>query len=50
MYETTIFKITSLHPLGQSKPKFHVELTREGGKTVNINGPGHMTKMAALIL
>ena len=29
------------------KAKFHVESLLEGGKNVCINGPGHMTKMAA---
>ena len=30
------------------KAKFHVELPWEGGTKVNINGPGHMTNMAAM--
>ena len=30
------------------KAKFHVEPPVEGGKKVYINGPGHMTKMAAM--
>ena len=30
------------------KAKFHVEPPWEGGKKVYINGPGHMTKMAAM--
>ena len=30
------------------KAKFYVEPPREGGKKVYINGPGHMTKMAAI--
>ena len=29
------------------KAKFHVETPKEGGTKVYINGPGHMTKMAA---
>ena len=37
-----------LKPLGQSKPKFYVEPPWEGGKKVYINGPCHMTKMAAM--
>ena len=28
--------------------KFHAEPPWEGGKKVYINGPGHMTKMAAM--
>ena len=31
----------------QIKAKFYVELPWEGGTKVYINGPGHMTKMAA---
>ena len=30
------------------KAKFYVEPPWEGGKKVYINGPGHMTKMAAM--
>ena len=30
------------------KAKFYVELFREGGTKVCINGPDHMTKMAAM--
>ena len=30
------------------KAKFYVELQWEGGTKVCINGPGHMTKMAAM--
>ena len=30
------------------KAKFHVEPTWEGGLKIYINGPGHMTKMAAM--
>ena len=37
-----------LKPLGQSKPNFMWSLLWEGGKKVCINGPGHMTKMAAM--
>ena len=36
-----------LKPLGQSNPNFYVEPPWEGGTKVYINGPGHMTKMAA---
>ena len=32
------------------KAKFHVEPPREGGKKVYINGPGHMTKMATMLI
>ena len=37
-----------LKPLGQSKLKFYVEPPWKGGTNVYINGPGHMTKMAAM--
>ena len=30
------------------KAKFHVESYWEGGMKVYVNGPGHMTKMAAM--
>ena len=36
-----------LKPLGQSKPNF-IFPPWEGGTKVYINGPGHMTKMAAM--
>ena len=36
-----------LKPLGQSKPNFFMEPPWKGGTKVYINGPGHMTKMAA---
>ena len=32
------------------KAKLHVEHPMEGGTKVNINGPGHMTKMAAMAI
>ena len=37
-----------LKPLDQSKPNFMWSLLWEGGTKVSINGPGHMTKMAAM--
>ena len=37
-----------LKPLDQSKPNFMWSLLGKGGKKVNINGPGHMTKMTAM--
>ena len=39
-----------LKPLGQSKPNFMIEPPWEGGTKVCINGPGHMTKMAAMAI
>ena len=47
MYITMIFK----HLLLNNWPinaKFHVNPSWEVGKKVNINGTGHMTKMAAI--
>ena len=37
-----------LKPLGQSKLNFMWSHPWQGGKKVYINGPGHMTKMAAM--
>ena len=39
---------SSLKPLAQSKPNFMWSLLGKGGKKVYINGPGHVTKMAAM--
>ena len=44
MYMTIIFK----HLLWSIKDKFHVEPPWEGEEKVDINEPGHMTKMAAV--
>ena len=41
---TIIFK----HLIGQSKPNIKWSIVRKGGVKVNKNGPGHMTKMAAM--
>ena len=41
---------TSFLKLGQSKSKFCVESAWEVGKKVNINGIGHMTKMATMLI
>ena len=47
MYITIIFKhlFETTWPINA---KFHVESPWEVGKKVNINGTGHMTKMAAM--
>ena len=37
-----------LKPLGQSKPNFMLSLLGKEEQTFYINGPGHMTKMAAM--
>ena len=44
---STIFKDLPLKPL-EIKAKFLVEPPWEGGTIVYTNGPGHMTKMAAM--
>ena len=41
-------KIFSSETAWPIKAKFYVELPWEGGTKVCINGPGHMTKMAAM--
>ena len=43
-----ISKIFSSETAWQIEAKFYVEPPWEGGTKVNINGPGHMTKMAAM--
>ena len=40
-------KILSSETAWQIKAKFHVEPSWEGGAKICINGPGHMTNMAA---
>ena len=45
---STISKIFSSETAGPIKAKLHVEHPSEGGTKVYINGPGHMTKMAAM--
>ena len=45
---STISKIFSSETTGPIKAKLHVEHPQEGGTKVYINGPGHMTKMAAM--
>ena len=42
------FVYVPLKLIGQSKSKFYVEPPWEGETKVCINGPGHMTKMAAM--
>ena len=42
---SNIFSSETAWPI---KAKFYVELSWEGGTKVCINGPGHMTKMAAM--
>ena len=50
MYMTIIFKDlqTKTETTLPIKAEFHVEPPGEGGKKVYINGPGHITKMAAM--
>ena len=42
------FQTSSLKRHGQSKPNFMWSLLWKGEMKVNINGPDHMTKMAAM--
>ena len=44
---STISNIFSPETAWPIKAKFYVEPPWEGGRKVYINGPGHMTKMAA---
>ena len=44
----TFSNIFSSETAWQIKAKFYVEPPWEGGTKVYINGPGHMTKMAAM--
>ena len=46
----TISKIFSSETAWPIKAKLHVEHPLEGGTKVYINGPGHMTKMAAMAI
>ena len=45
---STISNIFSSETALPIKAKFHVEPPLEGGMKLFINGPGHMTKMAAM--
>ena len=45
---STILNIFSFETAWPIKTKFYVEPPWEGGMIVYINGPGHMTKMAAM--
>ena len=45
---STISNIFSSETAWLLKAKFYVEPPLEGGTKVYINGPGHMTKMAAM--
>ena len=47
---STISKIFSSETAWPIKAKLHVEHPYEGGTKFNINGPGHMTKMAAMAI
>ena len=48
MYITIFSKIFFPETTGPINAKFYVEPPWEGRTKVNINGPGHMTKMAAM--
>ena len=45
---STISNVFSSETAWPIKAKFYVEPPWEGGTKVYINGPGHMTKMAAM--
>ena len=45
---STFSNIFSSETTGPIEAKFHVEPPWEGGTKVCSNGPGHMTKMAAM--
>ena len=45
---STISNVFSSETAWPIKVKFHVESPQEGGTKVCINGPGHMTNMAAM--
>ena len=45
---STISNVFSSETAWPIKAKFYVEPPWQGGKKVYINGPGHMTKMAAM--
>ena len=45
---STILNVFSSETAWPIKAKFYVEPPWEGGTKVYINGPGHMTKMAAM--
>ena len=47
---STISKIFSSETAWPIKAKLHVEHPKEGGTKVYTNGPGHMTKMAAMAI
>ena len=48
VYDDHFQSSSSLNLLTKIKAKFHVEPHWKGGNKVYINGPGHMTKMAAM--
>ena len=48
MCVSTFSNIFSSEPTGLSEAKFHVEPPWDGGTKVCLNGPGHMTKVAAI--
>ena len=47
---STILNVFSCETASPIKAKFYVEPPWQGGKKVYINGPGHMTKMAAVAI
>ena len=47
---STILNVFSSETAWPIKAKFYVEPPWEGGTKVYMNGPGHMTKMAAMLI
>ena len=45
---STFLNIFSSETTGPIKLKFHIETPKDAGTKVCSNGPGHMTKMAAM--
>ena len=45
-----IFKLLSLETARLIEAKFHVDHPWDGGTKIYSNGPGHMTKMAAMFI
>ena len=48
MYVVNISNIFCSETTGHIEANFHVESPWDGGTKVSPNGPGHMTKMAAM--
>ena len=47
---STFSNVFSSETTGSIEVKFHMEAPWDGGTTVYSNGPGHMTKVAAMLI